>query len=221
MKVDWRDIEGYEGIYQVNNVGQVKSLARLEHKISRNGRPYTRKRRERILKFGLDHMGYYHFRLHKKDENGNTKVQCLYAHRLVAKAFLPIPEELKHLPDEKIQINHKDCCKTCNVVWLNDDGSINYDKTNIEWVTSKQNMHHPPTLEKLIAGNKRRCKPIGQYDLNGNLIKIWDSAKQVQRDTGMFATSIGHCALGRPSYRTAYGFKWRFIRKEDENVKES
>lgn len=220
MKVEWRDIEGYEGIYQVNNVGQVKSLARQEQILSKYGRPYTRKFRQKILKYGLDHMGYYHFRLHKRTEKGNTKVQCLYAHRLVAKAFLPIPEELKHLPDEKIQINHKNCCKTENVVWLNFDGSINYEKTNIEWVSSKGNMNHPPTREKLIASNKRKCKPIGQYDLQGNLVKIWASAKEAQREKGWSSTSIGKCALGKTNHKTAYGFKWKFI-KDDENVKES
>lgn len=219
MKIEWRDIEGYEGIYQVNNIGQVKSLARFEQKTSKYGKSYTRKKREKLLKYGIDHMGYGHLRLHKT-ENGNTKVQCLYAHRLVAKAFLPIPEDLQHLPIEKIQINHKDCCKTCNVVWLNDDGSINYDKTNLEWCTSKQNMNYQPTLEKLIENNKRRCKPIGQYDLQGNLIKIWASAKEAQREKGWSSSSLGHCALGRKSYKTAYGFKWKFI-KDDENVKNS
>ena len=220
MKIEWRDIEGYEGLYQVNNIGQIKSLARQEHKISKYGRPYTRKVKERILKYGIDHMGYGHLRLHKTTEKGNTKVQCLYAHRLVAKAFLPIPEELRYLPDEKIQINHKNCCKTDNVVWLNDDGSINYEKTNLEWVTSKQNMNYSPTREKIIAHNKRRCKPIGQYDIQGNLVKIWPSAAEIQKEKGWATSCIRNCAFGRPSYRTAYGFKWKFI-KDKENVKNS
>lgn len=214
---------GYEGLYQVSNKGDVRALDRVLPRQSRMGRRFNIVAKGRILKYGIDHMGYGHVRLHsnEKDENGKTIVQCLYVHRLVAKAFLPIPEELQHLPIEKIQINHKDCCKTRNEVYLNEDGSVNTEKSNIEWVTAKQNMNYPPTRDKIVSRNIQRKKPLEQLDKQGNLIRIWDGAIDVARETGWSNFNIGGCARenqtrNMTNYRTAYGFIWHFVQKKDE-----
>ena len=223
MKIEWKDIEGYEGLYQVNNIGQVKALDRVSYRKSRLGNRYKLISKGRILKYGIDHMGYGHVRLHgmDKDESGKTIVQCLYVHRLVAKAFLPIPEELQQLPNEKIQINHKDCCKTCNVVYLNEDGSVNTEKSNIEWVTAKQNMNYPPTRDKIISSNISRKKSVEQRDKQGNLIRTWDGAVDVERETRWNCSNISCCArVNRTrditNCRKAYGFIWLFVQKKNE-----
>ena len=85
----WRDIEGYEGLYQVSNLGRVKSLW------------YGK---ERILKLGRNIFGYLTVGLHKNEQQKTCKV-----HRLVAQAFIPNPN---NLPD----VNHCDEDKTNNSV---------------------------------------------------------------------------------------------------------
>ena len=83
----WKDIEGFEGIYQVSNLGNVKSLRKW------NGHKYVVG--EKILKPSLSSTGYYKVKLY-----GEKKKDCK-VHRLVAVAFI----EKK---DGKLHINHKD-----------------------------------------------------------------------------------------------------------------
>lgn len=87
---EWRDIEGYEGLYQVSSYGRVKSLNYKRTKEERNLSPY-----------GNGH-GYLSVSLRK-----NSKTKKVLVHRLVAEAFLSDREE---------QINHKNGCKADNHV---------------------------------------------------------------------------------------------------------
>lgn len=86
----WRDICGYEGLYQVSNCGRVKRF----HKTTP----------PRILKPGLNTWGYLKVSLSRNNENETQNI-----HRLVAQAFIPNP-------DGKPQVNHKDGDKTNNCV---------------------------------------------------------------------------------------------------------
>lgn len=83
MQEIWRDIPDYEGLYQVSNLGRVKSLN------------YNRTNVEKILKLVQDRNGYLIVKLSKK---GKAKLKKV--HRLVAQAFIPNPNNLP-------QINHK------------------------------------------------------------------------------------------------------------------
>lgn len=79
----WRDIEGYNGLYQVSNMGRVKSLN------------YDRTGKEKILKQYKDKDGYLYINLCK-----NSKKKTLKVHRLVALAFIDNPdgkEEIDHI----------------------------------------------------------------------------------------------------------------------------
>ena len=87
----WKPIEGYEGLYEVSNLGRVKSLKRLHTK-------------ERILSQFLNHRGYARVNLWKENKSRKYSV-----HRLVAEAFIPNP-------DSKPQVNHIDENKTNNSV---------------------------------------------------------------------------------------------------------
>ena len=80
----WKDIPGYEGLYQVSNLGEIKSLG--------NGKT----RKEKILRLTKDKYGYLYITL---SENG--KLKKFKVHRLVAMAFIPNPNNYT-------QINHKD-----------------------------------------------------------------------------------------------------------------
>lgn len=93
MKEIWKDIKDYEGLYQVSNLGRIKSFPR-------NG---TQTNNIKILMLKLNHK-YYHVTLSKDNERIDKLV-----HRLVAEAFIPNPEN-------KPQVNHKDGNKLNNNV---------------------------------------------------------------------------------------------------------
>lgn len=116
---------------------------------------------------------------------GGKKYKC-YLHRLVAETFIPNPDNL-------FQVNHKDEDKTNNCV------------SNLEWITPKDNCNYGTRNERQGLGHS---KPIEQYDLEGNFIKEWDSAAQIERDLGFNHSNISKCCLGR--YNVAYNYKWKF-----------
>ena len=97
MQEVWKDIKGFEGKYQISNLGRVKSL-------QRNGRP------ERILRLNLI-KGYAYTTL----SNGSRGKKKLKVHRLVAEAFIPNPHN-------KPEVNHIDGnkrnCKVENLEWV-------------------------------------------------------------------------------------------------------
>lgn len=78
---EWKDIEGYEGLYQISNKGRVKSL------VGWNGHKYIS--REKILKPSKTSTGYWKVDLHK-----NGKKKSLKLHRVIASAFIPNPNNL-------------------------------------------------------------------------------------------------------------------------------
>ena len=108
MREEWRDIEGYKGLYQVSNMGRVKSLN------------YNRTGRERIMK-GLDNgHGYLFVQLCKDGKAKNCRIN-----RLVAMAFIPNPDNLP-------EVNHKDKIRTNNRVdnleWCTTQYNIEYSQ---------------------------------------------------------------------------------------------
>lgn len=106
----WKDIKGYEGVYQISNLGNIKSLKRKTH--IQNA---TRIKKEKILKLQLRN-GYYVINLCK---NGCRKAYSV--HRLVAETFIPNPNNLPY-------INHIDFNTQNNSV------------DNLEWCTQKDNI---------------------------------------------------------------------------------
>ena len=109
MQEIWKDIEGYEGLYQISNLGNVKSVERIV-KRGPNFKPV----RERLLSVG-DKDGYKHVILSK-----NGKPKTGWVHRLVAEAFLSNPDKLP-------VVNHKD------------ENPANNCVENLEWCTHSYN----------------------------------------------------------------------------------
>ena len=116
----WRPIEGYEGLYEVSNTGQVRSLDRYV-KYS-NGRIHLHK--GKVLSPIKDKDGYLQVSLYY-----NRKMYKKYVHRIVAEAFLPNPDNLP-------EVNHKDEDKTNNNV------------TNLEWCDRKYNLSYGSRQER-------------------------------------------------------------------------
>lgn len=102
----WKDIQDFEGLYQVSNTGQVKSL-----------------RNNKILKPGKTSDGYLQVTLSK---NGEAK--CFLIHRLVAEAFLPNEEEL---PEVDHINNDKADNRICNLQWISHVENLRKKETGI------------------------------------------------------------------------------------------
>lgn len=115
MNEIWKDVKGYEGLYQVSNLGRVKSLDRIDRK--------GRLRKGRILKPSSNGRGYLNVCLTVDNIPHTIKV-----HRLVAEAFISNPDNLP-------QVNHKDEIKTNNhadnLEWCTAEYNSNYGSRNV------------------------------------------------------------------------------------------
>lgn len=182
MSEEWRDVVGYEGLYQVSNQGRVKSL-------ERKGR-FGRTVKERILKPAFNSWGYLQVTLY-----AGGKSKRLRVHRLVCQAF-------HENPGNKPQVNH-----------LNEDKTDNR-ACNLEWCTRTENMNHGTRntrAGKAIA--KANSKSLGQYTRDGELVKIWPSTIEVQRQAGFSQGNISKAANGK--YKQAYGFIWKYVERKE------
>lgn len=114
IEESWKDIKGYEGIYQVSNLGRVKSYDSIDK--------LGRVRKGRVLKNYLNNWGYPIVTLSIK-----SKLKTFRVHRLVAEAFIPNPEN-------KPQVNHIDEDKTNNMAsnleWVTAKENVNYGTHN-------------------------------------------------------------------------------------------
>lgn len=184
----WKDIKDYEGLYQVSNWGRFKNLN------------YRNTGRIKLMNTSKTTDGYLQVCLRK-----NEKWKWCKVHRIVAQTFLPNPEN-------KPEVNHKiegDEGKKINMVIFNEDGSINKEKTTIEWVTPKEN-HNYGTINERIAKamtNGKLSKRVLQLSLSGDLIKEWPSTKEAGRN-GFNQGLVAACCRGeRKTYK---GFRWEY-----------
>lgn len=164
MKEIWKDIKGYEGLYQISNLGRIKSL---EREIIRQ-HSTTMLLKEKILK-QQNMNGYKFVRLSK-----NNTIKQYLVHRLVATAFIENPNNYK-------EINHKDENKSNNKLdnleWCSHNYNINYGTGNERRSISEKG--------KKKNGNYKNISHIGkkilQYDLQGNFIREWESISKASK----------------------------------------
>ncbi|MBR4486649.1 HNH endonuclease [bacterium] len=128
----WKDIPEYEALYQVSNLGNIKSLDLIV--IDKLGRKYVKK--GKLLKQRIDKYGYNYVHLHK---NGNEKYKLV--HRLVAEAFIPNPNNLP-------QVNHKNEIKTDNNI------------ENLEFCDVKYNLNYGTRNEKVSKNKSKKIKQL-------------------------------------------------------------
>lgn len=112
----WKDIIGYEGLYQVSNLGNVKSIGRMLYDI--NKKENVIYKRDKLLKYAINHKGYKIVKLQKCCSKKTISI-----HRLVALTFIPNPDNLP-------QVNHIDGNKQNNCV------------SNLEWCDNTYNHNH-------------------------------------------------------------------------------
>lgn len=193
MEEQWRDIKGFEGFYEVSNLGRVKTKPRkiLQH-YKYNSRIFIVK--ERILK-QHNLKGYYAVSLWVNNKMYNKQV-----HRLVALTFIDNPNNYP-------VVNHKDGNKLNNRI------------DNLEWCTYSHNTNEAYRLglnnisEKHIEHMRnlglKSGKKIAQIDLNGNVVKIYDSGRQASLELGISQGNISQCCNGKRNI--CKGFKWKYV----------
>ena len=180
----WKPVVGYEGFYEVSDLGRVRSLPRKGSKRLETWKDgYSQ--RGCVLKPQKRKNGYLFVNLCR---NGEKKMANI--HRLVAEAFIPNPRSCK-------EVNHKDESRDNNCV------------ENLEWCTHIENCNYGTAIERRAKRQRNGgpSKPVDQLDLNGNYIRTFPSVNEAERN-GYTSQNVSAAAKGK--LKTAYGFKWRF-----------
>lgn len=178
IKEEWKDCIGYEGILQVSNLGRVKSCSRLV----KIGNGHFRKMSGRVLKPYISSNGYAFVKAGRISKH-------LAIHRLVAKAFIPNPNNLPC-------VNHKDENKQNNII------------ENLEWCDHSYNALYGTCQERL---RKYKQKAVQQIDKDtGSVIQTFESMKIAAETLGICKEQISDVCRG--DCKTAGGFFWRYAR---------
>lgn len=188
---EWRDIQDYDGKYQISNMGRVKSIR------DRYGNPI-----EKILRQIKDINGYLFVGLYKDGKRRIYKV-----HRLVATAFL---ENQSNLPC----VNHKDEKPSNNIVdnleWCSYKYNSNYGTciqrrlASTDWKARTENTDYKARTENTdykaigrknaekLRNRQDQSKQVYQYSLDGELVVIWQSTAECGRN-GYTQSAVAKC----------------------------
>ena len=190
----WKVIEDYP-MYEVSNLGEVRKIS--------SGK---------LLPQFLDSKGYPSVNLN----NGN-KTTLKVVHRFVAQAYIPNPKL-------KPCVDHIDTDKTNNVVLFNNDGTIDKKRTNLRWVTHKENSRNPISYGKMLEaykdkdflkrrafakvgkGGKTAPKYVFMYSKDGVFIRDFVSITEAAKEMGVTNGNI--CVAVDSPTRSACGYKW-------------
>ena len=181
----WKPIPSYEGLYEVSNFGNVRSLDRLRTRKVLKGR---------ILKQNFCNSGYLHVNLSKR---GNHKT--IMVHRIVAKVFVDNDDEKK-----KIAVNHIDGNKTnnnaSNLEWCtySDNQKHAYKNGLNSWNKTKGKKP-----KGVIQLDKDTSKEIARYESIGEALRAINAPPS--------HTSLVNCCNKKKHYNTFHGYKWEWI----------
>lgn len=197
MREIWKPVIGYENIYEVSNLGRVKSLSR-EILAKRNGKSHTRNIKGRIMSQILitvyRNKKYYVTRL---SDTGNPSTG-MYIHRLMAKAFLPVPDKYLELDSFDLCVDHID------------NNSKNNTLDNIQWISrcenSKKNPFNPSVKIRIIETGE-------EFDSQTDLVRhLWKINKTKNKDIGGVVSNIRKSI--NSDINSAYGYTYEYVDKD-------
>ena len=167
----WLPVEGLEDLYEVSNMGRVRSLDRVVTSTSKNGVLFKRVYKGRVIKQQKDSRGLYW----TVSVSRKCCLKTLLTHILVAKAFVPNPNNLP-------EVNHKDC-DPANNIW-----------TNLEWCDRKYNVNY---ADARIKQKKKVSKPVLLLTKHGILLREFSSRVEAAKQTGVSTHTISKICLGQ------------------------
>ena len=184
---EWTHINGYDGLYIISNLGQVKRFI---------------KGRWKILKPNKNKYGYLFVNLCKNGKSTSYRI-----HRLVALHFIPNPEN-------KPQVNHIDENKENNVVsnleWMTSKENNNHGTRNVRHSKTRKEKFKNGEYRK-------GYKKVSCYDIEtGNFIREFESltqASNVVKNSPNHRGDIANCCRGK--YKYAYGYYWSYEKKDN------
>lgn len=185
MEEIWKDIKGYEGLYQVSNFGKIKS-------IPRHG---TRKNMH-IISQNYNRCGYKIVNLYK-NAKGKTKT----VHRIVAETFMKNTlnkEDINHID------GNKDNNNVTNLEWTSHKENMKHARKN----------HLINISDKVIEQGRKigktRAKKILQIE-KYSIIKQWNSMTEASKATGISISEISLCCNNKK--KSVGGYEWKFVEK--------
>lgn len=184
MKEIWKNIKGYEGLYQISNLGRVRSLPRKTNNQYNEG----------LIMKQKDSFGYSKIQLRK-----NKKYKWFFVHRLVAMMFL-------NNYDEKLQVNHKNGIKNDNRV-----ENLEMVTASENQIHSYRILKNIPSMKNHFGKNHVHSIKVTQFDKQNNFIKTWDSIIEASKKLNINASCI--CNNCKNRRKSAGGYIWKYANK--------
>jgi len=185
----WKPVKDYEGIYEVSSLGRVRSLDRILPNYTSKGISGTKIIKGRVLKSHKSTTSNYYY-VHLRGNGASKEVSV---HRLVAKAFVPNPNNLP-------QVNHID------------ENPANNRFGNLEWCTAKYNINYGTRSKRVSETRISRAskgRAVTQYSKDWQFIKTYRSISIASRAVGVRDSGIIRCCKG--VINIAGGYHWRYV----------
>lgn len=177
----WRSVKGLEGVYEVSDLGRVRSVDRSI--VDKRG--VTRRYKGRIIHQSINADGYYVVSLMYKNTSKKGRVN-----RIVAEAFIYNEDK-----DNKDIVNHID------------ENRLNNLLNNLEWCDTRYNITYGTAKERQVS---RLSKPVYQVDVNtGLILNKFKSSAEAEEITGVSRGSVN--AVSKGFQKTGGGFNWVYV----------
>lgn len=177
----WKEVVGYEGLYEVNENGQIKRKARVWIRETDGASISISEMimKPRVLR------GYMTIGL-TKDSHQTTKP----VHRIIAEAFIPNPEN-------KAEVNHIDGDKLNNCI------------DNLEWTTKSENDLHAFQLGLRKTTDGGTSKAVARLDATSKeILEVYPSLRELDRTTSFLRKEVSLACRKSKMYK---GYYWKFI----------
>jgi len=176
----WKKYKDYN--IEVSNTGKVRTTERdVLYKDGRRHHYDSKELKQHIIR------QYYYVTLSIDGKSKNFRVN-----RLVAECFIENPYNLPI-------VNHKD------------ENKLNNSADNLEWCTaSYNNTYNDSHLKRGVNLQNKRSKKVYQYSLDGTLIKIWPSIREIRRVKGYDNGQISKCCNNKLKNNISYGYIWKY-----------